>query len=416
MIIIWIIVALLIFTVIILIHELWHFLTSRLFWVKVEEFWLWIPPKAKKLFKDKYWTIYTLNWLPLWWFVRLKWENSNLLDNKNDKDALVNKPFFQQIIIILAWVVMNFILAWIIFSVLFFVWVKPIWINTKIKTNLDIKLIPNYEQSIKSWLLKVNSWTILFPVKWSIAENSWVKEWDIITSFITCNSDILENLECLNSEKNSIIKINNSKNFIENLNNFKWKKIALNLLTWENLKQEKIIFIDIPSEWKIWAYLSDNIIPNKEFIYKYSLWNSIKYWFKEMYNQSLLTFSWLKLLFKNIFNPETPKERQEAINQVSWPIWIVDFISNSISEWFVFLILIWAIISINLWIFNLLPIPALDWWRFLFITVNAITSKLFWKKTINENIEWLIHVLFFVILIALSLIIAYNDIYKIIIK
>jgi regulator of sigma E protease len=86
------------------------------------------------------------------------------------------------------------------------------------------------------------------------------------------------------------------------------------------------------------------------------------------------------------------------------------------SQWIIFIIIIWAIISINLWIFNLLPIPALDWWRFLFIVINSITQKLFRKKILNENIEWLIHVLFFIILIALSLIIAYNDINKIIIN
>ena len=149
MIIIWIIISLLLFTTIVLIHELWHFSMSRLFWVKVEEFGLWIPPKAKELFTDKKWTTYTLNWLPLWGFVRLKWESLENLNNKNDKDALINKPTWQQIIIILAWVVMNFILATIIFSILFFIWVKPIWVNTKIETNLDIKLIPTYEQALE---------------------------------------------------------------------------------------------------------------------------------------------------------------------------------------------------------------------------------------------------------------------------
>jgi hypothetical protein len=46
--------------------------------------------------------------------------------------------------------------------------------------------------------------------------------------------------------------------------------------------------------------------------------------------------------------------------------------------------------------------------------LNWLILKITWKKVINENIEWLIHVLFFVFLIAISLIIAYNDIAKII--
>jgi regulator of sigma E protease len=73
-----------------------------------------------------------------------------------------------------------------------------------------------------------------------------------------------------------------------------------------------------------------------------------------------------------------------------------------------------AIISINLWVFNLLPIPALDGWRFIFIFVNGIIEKLFWKKAINALVENFIHVWFFILLIALSILIAYNDIIKII--
>jgi len=126
----------------------------------------------------------------------------------------------------------------------------------------------------------------------------------------------------------------------------------------------------------------------------------------------MLTFQGLWILIKKIFNPETKEERSEAIKQVSWPIWIVDFITNSMSAWFIFILILSAIISINLWVFNLLPIPALDWWRFIFITLNWIIEKLFWKKAINANIENLIHVLFFIFLIALSLLIAYNDIMK----
>jgi regulator of sigma E protease len=117
---------------------------------------------------------------------------------------------------------------------------------------------------------------------------------------------------------------------------------------------------------------------------------------------------------KKIVTPETPVERQEAIAQVSWPIGIVDFITNSLSWGVKFMFIIAAIISINLWVFNLLPIPALDGWRFIFITINGIIKKLFWRKAIHAGIENIIHVSFFILLIALSILIAYNDIIKII--
>ena len=130
----------------------------------------------------------------------------------------------------------------------------------------------------------------------------------------------------------------------------------------------------------------------------------------------LIVGNFFQLLLRKIIAPKTQTERQEAINEVSWPIWMVDFMSKTIWNWLVFIIVIWAMISINLWVFNLLPIPALDWWRFLLIAINWLIQKIFWKKAISENTESIIHWTFFIFLIALSIIIAYNDVIKIFFK
>jgi regulator of sigma E protease len=386
------------FALIIIIHELWHFSAARKFWVKVEEFWIGIPPFAKKIFTDKKWTKYTLNWLPLWGFVRLKWENPDSLIKKTDKEAFVNKNYFQKSIILLAWVFMNFLLAIIIFSILFFIWVKPIWINSQIKTDLNIKIIPTVEQALKSWLLVQNNWIILNPLKNSIAENAWINKWDILLK--------------VNNKK-----INSPEELMKIVWESGWKEIFFNINRIEenlNIAITPLPLVDaIWGLWKIWAYLSENIIVNRDFEYKYWLFNSIKYWTLETYNQVLLTFKWIGILFKKIFNPETPIERTEAIQNMKGPIWIVDLVANSLKSWVIFIIIIWAIISINLWVFNLLPIPALDWWRFLLISINSLFSKIFWKKAVNDNFENLIHIFFFIILIWLSLIIWYNDILNI---
>ncbi len=451
MLIIGIFVSLIVFSIIVILHELWHFSAARFFWVKVDEFWLGIPPKAKKLFTDKKWTDYTLNWLPLWGFVKLVWEAPNTfyvydenkklynnLDLEKDltqeksvfyKDGteiwelqrqqilkalqdnqapynLSNKPSWQQAIIILAGVFVNFLLAWIIFSVLFFIWVSPIWINTKLETNLPVKLIPNYSQAIESGILKQNPGVILQPVEWSIAQNSWINLWD--------------NIIAVNNQE-----IQSAENFIEIINNSAEKKLVLEIINpcpicpvWSQCKpcnsSNKIVEITPNIDGKIWAYISENITYNRDFEYKYWVLESIKYWFSETYYQSLLTFQWIGTLVKKIVTPETPVERQEAIAQVSGPIGIVDFITNALSGGIKLLFIITAIISINLWVFNLLPIPALDGWRFIFITINGIIKKLFWRKAIHAGLENIIHVSFFILLIALSILIAYNDIIKII--
>lgn len=445
MIFIGIVVAILMFSIIVILHEFGHFSAARIFWVRVEEFGLGIPPRAKKLFTDKKWTLFSLNWLPLWGFVKLTWEtphtfnvynaNGKLYNNENleidiqsgkpifDKENneipdyykneillklkensadynLANKSAWKQAIIILAGVFMNFLLAGIIFSILFFVWVKPVGVNDKIQTNYDLKLIPTYEQSLEIWLLQKNWWIILQPVKDSISEKSGFKIWDNI---IKVNGNLITSAE----EFIDIISKNPDKELEITYNPY--------CKTCENSYwDEKYLLLTPSPEGKIWAYISENISLNTNFQYQYWFTDSVKYGFSETYYQTLLTFRWIWILIKKIFNPETPQERQEAIEQVSGPIGIVDFISNSLSEWAKFILIIWAIISINLWVFNLLPIPALDGWRFIFITINGWIQKLFGKKAISQQVENYIHVWFFIFLIALSILIAYNDISKII--
>ncbi len=443
MIFLWIIVAIIVFSIIILVHEFWHFKSARIFWVKVEEFWLWIPPRAKKIWKDKHWTIYSLNWLPLWWFVRLTWENQIRLliynkeweiynnnqlekDIKKDKDIfnerwdkltkiekeeilkkleennapynLSNKPARQQSIIVVAWAFMNFLFAIVIFSILFFIWIKPIWINDNIQTNQQIKTLPTLEQAYEVWLLIKWRWVVLYPLKDSIAEKSWIMQWDIVTWINIGKFSLLTNEDNVNS-------------FIETIKKSKQKN-----LTFIIIRDNETLFKEItPSEeWKIWSYIWENIKINKDFKYKYWPLESIKYWTLETYNYSILTIQWLWTLWRKIFSPKTKTERKEAINQISWPIWIVDFISNSIWAWITFLTIFSAIISLSLWVFNLLPIPALDWWRFLFIVINVIIQKISWKKWISPLAESMIHASFFILLIILSALIAYNDIIKII--
>lgn len=435
----WIIVALVVFSIIVLVHEYGHFKTARIFWVKVFEFGLWIPPKAKKLWKDKSWTEYTLNWLPIWWFVRMKWENMNYfqvydknkklikhedlkkllesdievfdidqvlisgadkklilekLKENDDKDNLLNKPYWQQSIVILAWVFMNFVLAIIIFTILFTVWVKPVWINDKIDTNLDIKIIPNIEQSIENWLLKINNWVLLSPLTWSLAEKSGIKMYDLLLK-IDWNdaktTDYVKNI--ISKSKNKELALNIER---------EWKKIDIKIKIW--------------ADWKIWAYLWTNYEFNRDFRYQYNFPESFFVATKEVYNETLLTFKALWVLVSKLVLPKTKQDREEAMESVGWPIAIAWVINDAMKAWFSILMILAALISINLGAFNLLPIPALDGWRFLFMSVNKLITILTWKKWISPQIEWLIHLSFFVILIFLSIIVAYNDIINIVKK
>ncbi len=436
MIFVWIICSLIIFSVIVLIHEYGHFKTARVFGVRVEEFGLWIPPRAKKIYQDKKWTLYSLNWLPLWGFVKLSWEQARsflIFDSENKKikheklleiiqswedifdksgkqleagtreeiekilledlsdHNLWQKPAWQQSIIILAGVFMNFLLSTVIFSLLFFFWVQPIWINNQLETERKILLIPTTSQALELWLIQKEAWVRISPIGESIAQKSGLMPNDVVME--------IDNQELISPQNMMDIVWSNP-----------WKQLSFSVTRGdETLK----LTITPSSDWKIWAYLWENIRVDQDFRYKFWAIKSIQYWISETYNQTLLTFQALWSLIRKIFAPETKTERTEAIQQVSGPIWIVDFISGALENGIVFLIIIWAIISINLAVFNLLPIPALDWGRFVLIVLNACVVKIFWKRAIGHGLESMIHVWFFVFLILLSILIAYNDILKI---
>lgn len=103
-------------SILILGHELGHFLLAKLFGVYVEEFGLGLPPRAfgKKIGE----TIYSINWLPIGGFVKLHGET---IDEKAQfpERSFSNKSKIARIIISLAGIVMNFLLALICFAVVY---------------------------------------------------------------------------------------------------------------------------------------------------------------------------------------------------------------------------------------------------------------------------------------------------------
>ena len=74
--------TILVLSVLVLLHELGHFLIAKLFGIHVLEFGIGLPPKALKIFKYKE-TEYTLNWLPIGGFVRSPVRNLTLWERIN---------------------------------------------------------------------------------------------------------------------------------------------------------------------------------------------------------------------------------------------------------------------------------------------------------------------------------------------
>lgn len=108
-----IIVFIVILSILILVHELGHFLAARYFGVKVEEFAYGFGPKL--ITKKRGDTTWSLRAIPIGGFVRMKGED----EEKEGPDSFSSKPIWQRTIIVLAGVTMNFLLAILIFTFAF---------------------------------------------------------------------------------------------------------------------------------------------------------------------------------------------------------------------------------------------------------------------------------------------------------
>lgn len=98
--------------VLVVIHEIGHFVSARLARVRVLEFGIGFPPRAKVL-RDRGETLYTLNWLPIGGFVKLEGEDG---DDAVDPRSFSAQRWITKIWILGAGVVMNVVLAFVIFT------------------------------------------------------------------------------------------------------------------------------------------------------------------------------------------------------------------------------------------------------------------------------------------------------------
>lgn len=382
------------------IHEAGHFTTAKLFAVKVYEFGLGIPPKMLRVFRDKSGTDYTFNWLPLGWFVRLKWEAFD--DSiKDDKDALFNRPMYQQMIIVLAGVIMNFIGAVVLFSIVFMIGSRPVFIHIQdsnqqgILSKLEFEsiLIPQFENSeeaIEKWAIERRPGILMTPLPDSVAMEAGILPGDMLVRID--GQQIVEVPDVVD-----IFQASSPGDSFE-----------LHLV-----RDNAPVILDItPVDKKIWSYLQANItVPEIQ----YGFLESIKYGVVETKNQTFLTINLLGYMARTWFTSDDEEAKKEVAQWVGGPIAIgnvfVDMTKNGVP--LANVLIFAALISISLAIFNLLPFPALDGGRFLVMLVNSISRALFKKDLVSLHLEAYIHAAGFILLIGLALLVAYNDVLKI---
>ncbi|MGB2370221.1 MAG: RIP metalloprotease RseP [Flavobacteriaceae bacterium] len=130
-------------SLLIVLHELGHFIPARLFGTRVEKFFLFFDIKFA-LFKKKIGeTVYGIGWLPLGGYVKI----SGMIDESMDKEQMQqppqpwefrSKPAWQRLIIMLGGVTVNLILGVLIYIMIMFVWGKTIVTESNVPNGLEV--------------------------------------------------------------------------------------------------------------------------------------------------------------------------------------------------------------------------------------------------------------------------------------
>lgn len=137
------------------------------------------------------------------------------------------------------------------------------------------------------------------------------------------------------------------------------------------------------------------IVPQSGFDFFYTL----GYPFRTFYQNTAQVLNTISLLFD--------RNEQLGIGDLSGPVGIYSLVSNTRSQGLLSLLGFTAFLSINIGLLNLLPIPALDGGRLIFLGIEAVT-----RKPLNRKLESTINNVMFFLLLALFVFVTYNDIIR----
>ncbi len=365
-------VFLIILGLLVFVHEMGHFIVARRNGIKAEEFGFGFPPRAIGCYfdeKSKKWkiiagnkhvesknTIYSLNWFPLGGFVRIKGEDG---EGKLEKDSFAAKSAWIRIKVLSAGVIMNFILAWVLFSFLLFLGI-----------NQEVDQSDTNVTGAKIQIVSV--------IPKSPAYEMGIREGDTV---IKC---VGQDVKCADQFAN----IATLQAFVgEN----KGKQITFEIERGNNkLKLTGTPRIEAPEgEGLLGIGLAQTIFV------KYSVWEAIKQGPLVMWNVLLM----MGIVIKSLFAGDT--------SNIGGPLAIAHFTKQATALGFASLVQLAALLSVNLGIVNILPIPALDGGRILFILIEKIKGS-----KVSQNVEGTMHTVGFFLLMMLMVYLVVHDLMR----
>ncbi len=376
----------------IILHEFGHFIAAKKGGVEVEEFGVGFPPKAKTLTK-KNGTEYTLNWLPLGGFVKLKGEH----DSDTTKGSYGAASLPRKVLIMVAGVGMNLLAAWGIFTILALVGMPQV---------IDNQFYVESDSTVN----RLDVIAAVAPN--SQAEKAGLEDYDVIREIALTNC----------TEPDCVSTITSEEELRDTTNRFEGQEVAI---TYEREGEQTTTTTRLLSEDEVTQSQNnyDDCVSSNEnaddcefpqghlgvipsvFTQRQATWSAPIVGLVNTGQFSWATLQGVGSIVGDLFRGEP----QKAAEQTSGIVGVVYIFNSSGELGLVFTLLILGLVSISLAVMNILPIPALDGGR-LFVTL--VYKAL--RKPLTKETEEKIHSTGFIALMLLFVLITYIDVGRII--
>jgi len=350
-----ILITLLILSVLVIVHEFGHFIAAKLAGIKVLEFSIFMGPKLFSIQGIE--TKYTLRCIPIGGYVNLEGEE----ESSQDSRAFSNKPWYKRAVVILAGSFMNIVLALLIVSILLGI---TGYSTTTIGFVDNKEYTKAYDAGIRpgDQLIKVNGMRVSSVMEVSVYQQMGAKTEKVIDPETNKEVEKPVYTYTIKTQDGRIVELSTHDKIGIGYTYFKPGEAGFFNIIWEAV-------VECYSIVKI----------------------------------TLRSILWLITGTVPVTEMAGPIGMTQVVGEV------VEVTQGNIWETVLSLLFLVVLISINLGVFNLLPIPALDGGKMLFILFEAIRGK-----KVEPEKEAMVSMVGFALLIILAVIVAISDIIKII--
>jgi len=360
-----VVILVIVLVLLVLVHEFGHFVAAKITGMRVDEFGIGYPPRALTLFK-KGETSYTLNWLPFGGFVKIFGEDGE--EEGTDGRAFGDKNRFSQAVVLVAGIVMNLLLALVLIS-------ASLAIGTP--RALDENEIANAKDAV----LTISDVLPGSPADLAgLKIGDEVKQTIIGTQTSTSSDPVVFSTFVSNDTNGTPVTLDLNRNGDETLISVVPKTgvvpedqnraaIGVALAVVGTVPVTPLRAVTLGAEYT-WDIVSETAVGLVQFFAQF------------------FTFS-------------------ADLSQVAGPVGIAGAVGTAAKSGFGSLVSLTAVISVNLALINLIPIPALDGGRLLFVIIESIT-----RRKIKPSVANAVNSVGFALLILLMIVVTGHDIWK----